>query len=250
MGAFETANELAILAGARSPTWAVPNDSDGTAVTLPTTTAKWSAVPSSPNAGLALGNVLVCGIDVTMRENAAYRTVRVTIGVFDAATTYTVTIAGNAANASAANLAALLVALTSAIHALAGVTAAADPDDATKIRIIGDTSADYTAASSVAGGTGTISLVADPTDAVTTFWMTQRGSHPTSGATFAWKEYIQADHGPIGGAVETNGILSDVPVNGKDRIYCQLSGVTGTGDGGTIAYKPTVMFGPYTLEGI
>ena len=99
-----------------------------------------------------------------------------------------------------------------------------------------------------------MACVVDPTDATSTFWVTPRGSHPTSGATFPWVEYNDLVKGPIGGAFETEGVLVDIPANGRDRLYVQVSGVTGTGDVATasftIAYKPTCLIGPYTLEGI
>lgn len=235
MGKFETANALAILAGARVPSW--------------TEQAAWTTPPQSASAGVYLENSLFTMLAVEMREEVHRRTARVTISTLDLAASYTVTINGTACTAAGpfANLPAIINGLVTAINASAiasAVTASAVDEDASiagveTVKIVGDNSTDYTITMS-ATGTGVLAVVADPTIATLKIYAKLRGSSAPS----AWVAPYDASY-----ALDWTGYVERLACAGVDRFAAELSDVDGTGDGASVTYtNVTVKIGPCVAE--
>ncbi len=252
MGLNETANLLAVLAGARRPVWTPPGDNGND-------TTGYTGAPQVAGAGVEIldnasdsRGVLAVGVYVAMREDVHRRTFRITIPVFDAASTYTVTINGAATSgASQATITLLLAELVTDINtaAAATITAIADPDaPTTTVLVTGDAEADYTIGVSVAAGTGTILATADPTSATIRAFTTLAGTMsdgsalPTNWCLVPEFEYT-ADY---------RGYRDTFQPPGCGRFYVELDDLTGTGDvagaSGTITYAPTVLIGPCVVE--
>lgn len=243
-GTPETSNFLAILAGARRPQWTVP----GT----------YTGAPATANAGVSLlangtdeRGVLACGAAVAMRENVHRRAFRIT-PTFDAATTYTITIGGvGSGGAIQATIALLLAELISDINATSGATVTAIADPAaplTTILVTGDAEADYTIGCSVAGGAGTIAVVADPTSATLRAFVTMAGTNADASAVSqAWRLVPDSEI-----ALDYRGYDDTFSPAGRGRLYIELDDVTGTGDvagaSTTITYAPVVLIGPCVVE--
>ena len=196
--------------------------------------------------------MLAVGVAVAMRESVHRRTFRVTIPVFDAASTYTVTVGGvGSGGAIQATIALLLAELVTDINAAAGgtVTAIADPDaPLTTVLVTGDAEADYTIGVSRAGGAGTILATADPTAAVLRAYTTLGGTMEDSSAVpVDWRLVPGFEY-----TVDYRGYDDTFAPAGRSRFYAELDDLVGTGDvagaGGTITYAPTVLIGPCVVE--
>lgn len=235
---YDTANVLAILAGARNPQWSTQLGHDGT----PSTDA--DAYPSSSGAGVDLLNSVQALVAVEMRAAAHRRRSVVTVTTLDLTADYTVTIDGNAcvATGAHADLDALLTELASAINAsvpLDGVVTASADLTANTVTIVSDTNADYTITMS-ATGSGVLAVEADPTTAKLRLWATCR----SSSAPATWINILDQEYD-----VTSRGFLERFDVAGLDRLYVEVADVDGTGDGASVTYTtPTIKVGPCVSE--
>lgn len=247
MGAFDTANQLAILAGARAPAWEAQSVQAGSADTG-SVLAPLRA-PELASDGVETQNALYAMVDVPIRANPHRRKGVVTIGVFDAGSDYIVTLGGVAKTAANphANVAAALASLAAAIH---GGLYTATVVGSTVV-FYGATDTDFSIVPSRSGGTGTLSIVADPSSAsLRTYGIGRDGS---AAAPSAWKSCI----GPNGTGTFTadvRGVVAPMPCAGLSRVYVEVDSLAGhasdsTGTGGTLTYTtPTVTIGPCILE--
>ena len=232
MGAFEKANDLAILAGGRKPQWEEQ--------------ATYTGAPSTPSSGVYLENALAAAIAIGLREEAHRRTARVTVDTLDLAADYTVTIGGVACTAAGphASLAALLSAIDVAVDAGAGATVPASVTDEDgdsvddTVLIVGDAEADWTIAVS-ATGTGVLDCVADASTGAMRVWAKMREDD----APDAWLLVYDQDL-----LLTRRGFLERYEIGGLDRIYVELYDLTYAGDGGTVTYSAEVKIGPCVVE--
>jgi hypothetical protein len=237
MGAFEKANDLAILSGGRKPAW-----EEETAYT---------GAPSSTTSGVYLDNTLHALVAVTLRETAHRRTARLTITTADLTANYVVTIDGvavtyDAAAGGAANAEDIIQGIAAAIvasgPASAIVTASAvdDDDDSTDdtVLLVGAAEADYTL-DIAATGTGELAAVADPMSGALRAWIKGRSAN----APAAWLLAYDAEY-----TITRRGFVERFDVGGLERLYVELYDLAGTGDGGDVTYAAKVEIGPCVIE--
>lgn len=245
-GAFETANQLAILAGARAPAWEDQPTLTGADVAVDAPLR----APELASDGVNLGGALYAMLSVPIRTNAHRRKGVITIGVFDATTNYTVTLGGNAfTSTTPANVATARSDLAAAIDAHADYTASVV---GSTVVFYGATDADFSIVPSRSGGTGTLSVEADPSSATLRFW-----GWAAEASGYTAPELWNAIIGPGGNvslAVDYRGALTPVAVAGLARLYVEVDALAGhasdsAGTGGTLTYTaPTVRIGPCILE--
>ncbi len=245
-GAFDTANLLAILAGGRAPEW----EAQSTQAGGHNTTAAPLRPPELASDGVALSGNLFTMIDVPLRITGPHRRRGiVTIGTFDATTSYTVTLGGNAfTSTTPADLATALSDLATAINAHADYTASVVT---TTVVFYGATDADFSIVPSRSGGTGTLSTVADPSSAPPRFYGI--GASVAATAPETWKSVLGVTAAPSL-AADFRGVLGPMPTAGLSRVYVEVDSLAGhasdsTGTGGTLTYAtPVVTIGPCILE--
>lgn len=239
MGVFETANKIAVLLGGLSPDWSTQSDAavaDGGSFPLPVA-----------ESGVALGESITAGLAVRLRENAAYRTARLTV-TFVASKTYTVTIDGHDVvydNTGDADAADVLLGIAAAINAdstanalvLAEARSAEDTTTGVKTQVVltGKDEADYSLACA-ADASATIAIVADAAECAIDLWAMASGQGP------GWARVNGVDEI----AVDSRGLYETLDSLGPlSRLYVQCRAVAGaTGDGAGVTYKPTVFVGP------
>lgn len=159
--------ELAVISQARALTWATRGPYD--AATLPIEDADDA---DAVDLSLALGTrtATKAFVRIQLREAGWSKTSRNDIGVFDGSSTYRATINGTnyddtAGTTEAEALGNLATAISAGIHPVAATV-----EDG-QLVVRGETEADFTAAYSVVGGTGTwTSGSAGLTDATTVEW--------------------------------------------------------------------------------
>lgn len=236
MGMLDTSNTLAILAAGRVPEWYTQLGHDGTSGT------DADGYPSAASAGVDLLDTMQALVAVEMRAAVHRRRSVVSVTTLDLAATYTVTIDGTGCNAAGvhASLDALLTALALAINtALPSLVTATADLTADTITIVGDTNADYTITMS-ATGTGVLAIVADPTEATLRLWAKCRSASAPS----TWLLVLDQEF-----AITEVGFLERFDVAALDRLYVEVSGVDGTGDGASVTYTtPTIKIGPCVAE--
>ena len=247
MGAFETASQDAILAAGRNAEWTAQ----------PTYTGR----PANIGAGGDMKDTINALVKIDLRENIAFRTVRVTSDTFDAASTYTVTINGTVhTSATPATLDAMVEAIEAAINGgaqAANVTALSvdaagvdDPGNNTTVLITGDNEDDYTLNVGVSGGAGTIDADADPSSATARLYgldgpqTTAATARPNKWTDIRWPKTDTIDL-----PVDNRGYTERLDVASVQRMYVELADVVGAFDGiptgsATITYVPIVTWGP------
>jgi hypothetical protein len=157
MGVFETLNRLGVLSIGRRPEWKVPAS---------------TGIPTTATAGVSIAGAVKTTLWVACREELHRRTVRIAVGVYDAATTYQVDISTfNVTAVAEGSIEATVDDLVSKLNAdvdiSALIVATREGSGADSVLVIrGLSQADYTAAVSATSGTGTISITqADTTSA-------------------------------------------------------------------------------------
>lgn len=242
MANFETANRLAVLNGNEDPNW-----SEQTTHTN---------APTSASSGINVQAAQVATVAISLRkEDVTKRTVYVQI-TFDAATTYTTNIDGNAV-ATVGNTSELqtLTDIRDDINAdtPAGagdvVTASLvdldgdGTDDA--VKLVGKAEADYTFVISVAAGAGTIvGVQCDPENAKARVWrfadaVTSTAKPPT------WRTIpVDVAKLPAFNALDYRGVEETFNAGGASRFYVETYDLTASADTGTIAYTTRVDIGP------
>lgn len=245
-GAFVTANQLAILAGARAPAWEDQPTLTGADVAVDAPLR----APELASDGVNLDGVLYAMLSIPIRAAAHRRRGVITIGVFDATSSYTVTLGGNAfTSTTPANVATARNDLAAAIEAHADYTASVV---GTTVVFYGATDADFSIVPSVSGGTGTIAVEADPSSATLRFWG-WGGAASGYSAPELWHAILGPTVAPSL-SVDYRGALAPVSVAGYSRVYVEVDSLAGhasdsTGTRGTLTYTtPTVRIGPCILE--
>lgn len=251
---FARANTLAELQVGRQPSWA--------ALTL----GNVAGIPDSVADGSPLSNAVVALLAVRPRVDAHRRKGVVTV-THDATTTYTVTIDGTAiSKATPTSADDCLIDLRDLIRADTTVGAAAssptvsarclDSDGevtegtaaggnaAVTLEVLGVVEDDWSLAVSVSGGSGTITASVDAAAATVTLW-----GHPrdpgVQGLTEGW---FRLPGGVF--SLDGGGMLERFQVAAVDRLYPQLSNVTGVaGDGAGVTQTVAVIaVGPAIVE--
>lgn len=238
MGKHETATELAILSAGRNPQWVAQED--------------YTGAPTLASSGVYLENALKAPVVVALRESAHRRTARVTVAVLDNTAGYTITIDGNAVNYVATGdteeelIQALAAAITADTPAGAGdvVTATAvDTDDDgldDTLLLVGKAEAFWTLTVG-ASGTGELLAVADGDQATMRVWGYPKGSNDDTPEV--WTLIFDAVY-----TLTERGFLERFDVGGISRLYIELDGLDGTGDGAEVTYAATVRIGPCVTE--
>ena len=245
-GAFVTANQLAILAGGRAPAW----EAQSTRVGTDNAAAAPLRPPDRADDGVALSGELFAMVSVPVRAQAHRRKGVITIGTFDATTSYTVTLGGVAfTSTTPANLATALSDLATAIEAHANYTASVV---GSTVVFYGVTDDDFSIVPSRSGGTGTLSVAADPSSATLRFWG-WGGAASGYSAPELWHAILGPTVAPSL-SVDYRGVLAPIPGGGRSRLYVEVDSLAGhasdsAGTGGTLTYTtPTVTIGPCILE--
>lgn len=231
-GALEAAN---LLAGDK-PTWTLNSNT--------------SAGPTSVGSGVSVAGSLKAQVAIQLRtptDFAPRRVGRVTIPVFDAATTYTVSINGTGYFASGANRAVVLEAITLALNS--GATAAQaenldeDNDGFTDaIRITGVSVVDYYMGVSAAAGTGTIVLEGDPSSATVRVYGLPRVSADITSTVRPLSWMLLTILYPDG-----NGLVDTIDTDGLERIHVWVEAAKNFSDGTITLRDPKVWVGPTLL---
>lgn len=234
-GLVQTANQYAVLRIGQDPRWQDVAQVSGTATDRP---------PTAAGDGIALLGALVAQVRIKCRRESWRR--RADIGLtYHAATTYTVTVDGNAVNTAANTDAATTLrdmrddingdaTVGQIVTAICVDSAGATVDDSTAVavRLYGKTGSGdvwdaWTLALSVSGGSGTITGTADATSCKARVWLTEGGEAATLDGS-AWEP---AAVQPFS-AVTYRGAVERIEVAGMNRIYVEIYDLTATGDTG------------------
>jgi hypothetical protein len=243
---YTEATELAVLSAGRSPKW-----SD-----CPTPTAE----PSTAASGVALEEAVRTLVQVSLREQAHRRTVRLGITGVDLLSTYTVTIDGTAVDydadvANAVDLEDVVDGIAAVINAdvtanlVVTATAVADDDTTTsprtKVLIRGISGAAYSInfTESGPGADPTLVALADYESCDLRLWW-YAGARAGSFAPGVW-----ASSGGIV-VLDRRGFLERYDTAGLARCHALLTGLLGhPGDGVMVTYAdPLVQVGPCLSE--
>ena len=236
MDDFSLANQLLILSAGRRPAWRVQTVSDD--VLNP---------PAAASDGVTLSDAVVAGIRIDLREDVAFRTVRVTFPTLDLAANITVTIAGTGVvvNGPFADKAAIVDALVTAIAAdgtvgpLVAVTYEGTPHDT--LLITGKSSTDYSVTASSSAG-GTFAYAGDAASATAVVFGVD---HDTTGLLEDRWALVEG----ISYSITQKGLSDRVVCGGYDRLYVQVTGVQRvTNDNAAIVLSPTIHIGPCGTE--
>jgi len=262
LGNFEKGNILAVLSASRSINWVEQPFSP--ILAAPSAT---SGLPSSVSSGVDMEDSVKCLVGIYVREKIHQRTVRFTVPIHDAATTYNANIAGtpisyvNGADVRAdqalrglqglmsASVPILAVATPTVLNA-SGVDVTGTPFDgsdsetiaataATTLILRGVNPANYAVDFSFVGGTGTIVVVADPVTCSVRGYVTRKVS--ASASEWVLVNGLQAD-------LDARNWTERLTVNGYRRIYFEVYNVTAPGDGAAVTYAPGIFVGPAILE--
>lgn len=246
MGLYEDINRAGLLSIGLIPEW------------VDISSAEYLAPPDSDDAGVYLQNSPRVNLSVDLREEVHRRTARVVVGTADLTTTvYTVTINGtavayDASSALPANATALVAGIAAALEANGTVgplvVATADPAaPTTTILIKGVSSADFSIAIGVAGGTGTLSCNADAASCTVRIYYTAGGIVKTgSTGSGRWKSPASG----VWTSILAYGLWDKLDCGGAARAAVTLSSITGhASDGGSVTLNiARVMVGPSVLE--
>lgn len=234
MDDFSLANQLLILSAGRRPAWRAQTVSDD--VLNP---------PAAASDGVALSDAVVAGVRIDLREDVAFRTVRVTFPTLDLAANITVTIAGTGVvvNGPFADRAAIVDALVTAINAdgtvgpLVSATYEGTPHDT--LLLTGRSSADYSVTASSSAG-GTFAYAGDAASATAVLYAID---HDTTGLLEdRWAKISNY-------TVDQKGISARQVCGGYDQLYVQLTGVQRvTNDNSAIVMTPAIHIGPCGTE--
>jgi len=229
---YEEANKLAVLNGIEDVNWA-----EQTA---------WTGAPTGGSVGISVLASQVAMLALSMRRyDVSKRTCFVQI-TYDAATTYTVNVDGNSVG-TAAN-ASLLQTLTDirdniiadnpgAFDVVTATLADLDGDGINDaVKLVGKAEADYSLVISVAGGAGTVTAVADPTDGSYRLFRAPTGIS-SAAVPPSWRLVEEGD-------LRYQGKAENYNVGGTERLYVEYHSLGGLGDSGTITYNPRADIGP------
>ncbi|MFU8802634.1 MAG: hypothetical protein ACNA8W_02385 [Bradymonadaceae bacterium] len=209
MGAFELLNRLGILSIGRRPEWKTPAS---------------TGIPTSPTAGVSIAGAVKTMVWLECREELHRRTARVTI-TNDAATTYTVTIGGNAvATGGEATLEATIDAMVEDINTDvdAGALVVASREgagDDSVLLLRGAGSADYTLTVGAETGSGTIDFTADATTAEVWVYLYADG---IGDKPEGWAIAKDGHWGDIGDEIDFRGITERLETAGYSRCAVEV----------------------------
>lgn len=247
---FERANQLAILSSGRSPQWVAHAHTPAT-VAATTGGAPSTAAAGVPLSDTASGTAVKTLVGLSPRKAAHRRQAVVTL-TYDAATTYTVTVGGNAvATAANTDAATTLTDLADDLNASAPVAAlvtatATDADgDGTidSVTIVGDAEVDWSIDATVAGGAGTVTVVADPATLTVRVWL--YGANDALTGHPGWQ---LANNGGLS-SIDRRGYVERFDTAGIGRLFLEVHAITAVGgDGASVTYSPTLAVGPCLLE--
>lgn len=238
---YTTATQLAILQAGRTPVWSTQPD------------ALSSAPPASAAAGVALQKAVRTLVHVSLRENARFRTARLTIPTLDNSVTYTVAIDGNAVNtvvASALTRAQVVTAIAASITAAGTVntivtatTEDADDDGAVDTVLIQGIGEEDFSIAFTQSDAAVVACEADPCTATARLWWVpdaRVGSTPP--LVWAWSAE------PI--ALDRRGLLERLDSAGLARLFVQVSDRRGHWSDGadTTLTSPVISIGPCLSE--
>jgi hypothetical protein len=231
LGALEAANLLA----ADKPTWSLCPDTD--------------AGPTGSGSGVSVAGALKTLVAVQIRtptNGVPRRQVKVTLPVFDAATTYTVNVNGSSYAASGASRAAVLEAITTALNSGSTVAQAQnlDEDEDTftdAILITGITTDDYYIVPSASAGTGTILAVGDPSSATARVWGLAKASI-AGGSVRPASWMLLGTLFPDG-----RGLTSLYDTGNFERVHVEIVGAKNFNDGTITLLDGVAWVGPTLL---
>lgn len=201
MGLFETLNRLGVLSVGRRPEW-----QQQLATTGP---------PASTGAGVSIAGSVRALVSISLREDAAFHTARVSL-TYAAATTYKVTIGATSISVAATtDEATTLQSIATAINAdsVANllVLAAAEDD---QVVIRGRAQPAVAVVVETTAGTGTISVTQDATEATAYVYLLAGGlgAKPATW-TLARNGTLDAD---------VRGLTERLDTAGFDRMYVEV----------------------------
>ncbi len=245
---FTLANQLSILLTGRRPQWTVQVDTGGYPNGIPAVAAAIGVnIVDSPKTQIA----------IKVREFTHARSVRLTLPIFDLASTYAVDLdtTGTIATAAVTDLPTTLTAIAAAITAdVAGlgaiVTATANDSSGDgvvdNVLLTGKAEADYVVNDvSVAGGTGTIVATVDRNS--TDFRVFSLGKDPNGPGV-----YLLLNGGTY--RAEIRGYQDRFDSAGVSRLYVELFNLVKTpadaaGAAGSIVDRaPDILMGPSVQE--
>lgn len=238
MDDFTRANQLLILSAGRRPAWQEPTISDDAL-----------NPPASPSDGVALSDAMVAAIKIDLRENVAFRTVRVAFPSVDLAANYTVTLAGTGVtvNGPFADLAELVDDLVTAINAdgTVNLILSASPEGTPHDTLLleGIVAADYSVTATNTG-TGTFTFTGDAGSATAVLFAIE---HDTTADSLCGDRWALVEG--ISYTVTPKGLSDRVSCGGYDQLYVQLVTVQRvTNDNSAMVMAPTVLIGPCVAE--
>lgn len=238
MDDFTRANQLLILSAGRRPAWAEQTISDD--VLNP---------PASPADGVALSDAMVAAVKIDLRENVAFRTVRIAFPTVDLAANYTVTLAGTGVtvNGPFADKAAIVDGLITAIEAngttdaLVAVTFEGTPHDT--LLITGKAAADFSVTATNTG-TGTFTFTGDAASATAVLYGIE---HDTTADSLCGDRWALVEG--VSYSITPKGLSDRVVCGGYDQLYVQLVTVQiVTNDNVAMVMSPTILIGPCVAE--
>ena len=240
MGAFDEANRLAIQYGCGHPLWSEQTT--------------YAGAPNTVGDGVSMGGSPAYLLCIDLRENVAYRTLRISVSDLDDTADYTVelnatpvtynAIGGDTEEDILAGILALIVA-SGPLNALVLGAVTGTGGDAL-LTLTGKAEADYSLDDLSATAAGELTCVADPTSLDFRVWANlAQGDTSASAAAKAprWRLVNGA-----GGTLDYRGMVDQPLCGGVSNIYVELYSVTGAGDaagaGGVITYAPTILIAP------
>lgn len=247
MGLYELANQIAVLLGGRRAAWlSQPPGAPGERLGLD--------YPATLNHGVALQGALRTTVVVDLREFAGKRQAWAVPDVIDDTSTYRVRIDGTwvpYVPSPGDGLPEILAGLVNAINTdatvkLIVVASEADLDGDSvndAVLIQGLTFAHYTFNVGTVGGTGTMTGQAEADNADVIVWA-QAGGQSVTDKPSDWRMVHDGEF--LG--VDQRGFVERFDTASLDRLYVQVDGISGTGDGVSITYDVArLVIGPSTL---
>jgi hypothetical protein len=246
---FELVNQLSVLQAGRRPEWVAQVDA---------AQPNGAPVPGS-GVGQFLKDALKTLIKVSPREETYRRTGRITLPVFDLATTYTVDIDGNPVPVAAVvdlptTIAAIVADINADVGPGAGDVVLASPEESGGVGTGVDTvllqglaEADYIVTLSAAGGAGTIAAVLDYASTKARIWFAGKQVNALIGSDYLLANGASYD-------VDRRGFIERFDTGGLDRAYVELHTLVAPADDDTdaeaaITYRnPTILIGPGVEE--
>lgn len=242
MGLFEELNEAGLLSIGLTPQW------------VDLTLAAVTGAPDAASDGVFLENSPTTLVFVALREEVHRRTCRVVVTVADVASTHTNTIGGNAvATTGRATPALTVIDMVADIiadgPAFAVAQPSVDPDDATGATLLltGKAEADYAIDSTVAGGTGAVTISADALSCNLRLLHT-RGGIVKSGSAALANRWVEPNGGAFS-SLDYRGFSERFDTAGWDRLYPEIDTVAGHGGDGSVTLNlASISIGPAVLE--